>query len=235
MIYDYDIAYNGISGKSIGVDVVKRPDVPVPEDRYEEVSIPGRDGLMYVYEEVIEDIEIAVELNFLTDADKWMEQAGKIKAWLKETHGGKLVLGDDRDFFYKVKKVLLDPIIRPDWRVGKTTATFTCAGYRFLSDGEEQCTIEDAIYNPYKQCQPKYLITGEGLCTLTVNGRTMTANVGQNITIDTALKLAYRTDGTMMNTSVAGKYEDIILESGANILEITPGFDLKIIPNWRCL
>ena len=70
---------------------------------------------------------------------------------------------------------------------------------------------------------------------LTVNGKTMKATVGQNLTIDTERMLAYRTDGTLMNTSVTGDYEDLYLQAGENEISITSGFSLKIIPNWRCM
>ena len=63
----------------------------------------------------------------------------------------------------------------------------------------------------------------------------MTANVGQNLTIDTDLMIAYRQDGTMQNTAVTGDYENLYLLPGDNVISITDGFDLKIIPNWRTL
>lgn len=63
----------------------------------------------------------------------------------------------------------------------------------------------------------------------------MVANIGQNLTIDTGRKLAYREDGTLSNTSVAGDYDDLILIEGRNKIKITDGFELKVIPNWRCL
>lgn len=80
-----------------------------------------------------------------------------------------------------------------------------------------------------------YMISGEGACVLTVNGKTMTADVRQNITIDTDRELAYRKDKTLSNTAVSGKYDDLYLQEGENEITITEGFDLKIIPNWRCL
>lgn len=70
------------------------------------------------------------------------------------------------------------------------------------------------LMNRYEICHPIYFITGEGMCTLTVNGNTMTSNVGQNLTINTDKKLAYRTDKTMQNTQVSGHYEDLYMQRG---------------------
>lgn len=82
---------------------------------------------------------------------------------------------------------------------------------------------------------PVYKITGEGNCTLTINGHPVTANVAQNLTIDTDKMVAYREDGTLQNTSVTGDYEDMYLWPGQNAITLTEGFTLTVIPNWRRL
>lgn len=63
----------------------------------------------------------------------------------------------------------------------------------------------------------------------------MTANVNGHLIIDTDRMLTYRQDGKLENASVKGDYEDLYLEEGENMIRITPGFELKVIPNWRCL
>ena len=74
------------------------------------------------------------------------------------------------------------------------------------------------------------------MCNLKVNGKIMTVqNIGQNVTIDTERMITYRTDGTLANTSVNGDYEDLYLNPGYNEIEVTDGFDVEIVPNWRCL
>lgn len=93
---------------------------------------------------------------------------------------------------------------------------------------------KDVLWNQYLTCHPTYKITAEGMCTLTVNGNTMTANVGQNLTIDTDRMIAYRSDGTLNNTQVKGNYEDMYLLNGENEISFSGG-ELKVIPNWRCL
>jgi hypothetical protein len=47
--------------------------------------------------------------------------------------------------------------------------------------------------------------------------------------------IAYRTDGTMMNTSVSGDYEEMWLRAGENDVAITSGFTLTVIPRWRIM
>ena len=90
-------------------------------------------------------------------------------------------------------------------------------------------------FNPYYISHPDYIITGEGVCVLTVNGKSMRANTGQNLTINTDLMIAYRLDGTMQNTAVTGDYQDMYLKEGDNQISVSSGFVLKVIPNWRSL
>ena len=104
-----------------------------------------------------------------------------------------------------------------------------------MDSGKYEITDFENIYNPYSVSHPEYLIIGEGNCTLTVNGKTMEANVGQNLTINTDLMLAYRKDGEMQNTQVTGNYEDLYLAEGENQISISAGFEMTVIPNWRCL
>lgn len=231
----YDIIYAGHSAGEYGIFVKKRPDIPSPQRDYEEIEIPGKDGKLYKDLETVSDIEIAIGFNFKGPHDLWLERFRKAKKWLLEKGQHMLELGDDPDFFYRVKKVELSDGERTCQAIGNFTATFVCEGYHYVKDGKEKMEAEKASYNPYEVSRPIYHITGEGYCILIVNGKTMNANVGQNLTIDTERMLAYREDGTLQNTQVTGDYEDLYLQPGENTITITSGFDLKIIPNWRCL
>ena len=104
----------------------------------------------------------------------------------------------------------------------------------YLQTGTKEQQLSALLNNPGERCWPVYKIAGEGMCTVTVNGKQIKANIGQNLTIDTERKLAYRTDGTMQNTSVSGNYEDMALNPGKNSISVTGGFALTAIPNWRC-
>lgn len=232
-MWGYDVSFAGKTAKENGLAVVQRPNIPAPQKRYEQITIPGRDGDLYISDGDVEDIKIPVEFNFIGQPEDWFEHFRQAKRWL--TGRGKLQLGDDLDFFYKAKKVEIDTAERVCYEIGRFTATFTCDGYNYVERGTAFYDVKDVLHNPYYGCCPIYQITGEGACTLTVNGNTMKANVGQNLTIDTDLMIAYREDGTMMNTKVEGDYRKLRLQEGDNTIQVTAGFGLKVAPNWRCL
>ena len=88
-------------------------------------------------------------------------------------------------------------------------------------------------------------VTENSFCITLVAGELGLVMVRRNFTvapdftfslmaIDTDRMIAYREDGTLQNTSVTGKYEDLYLLEGENDIEITGG-TVKVIPNWRCL
>lgn len=231
-----DIKYNGIYGSSIGILLKERSPIPTARRRKEEYEIPGRDGALTRTKNDYEQEEVKLKFNFISKNEQdWNNKAGKAKEWLL-SGGTQLIFSDDPDHFYKVTAVEIDTIDRPSARVGAFTAKITIeSGLRYLLSGTKENAYTVVKNNPHLLCKPIYKIIGEGICTLTVNGKKVTANVGQNLTIDTELMMSYRADGTLQNTAITGNYDDLYLIPGANTISITPAFTLKIIPNWRCL
>lgn len=227
----YNILYKGVNCSRFGIIPARRPSVPAPEIRVTETEIPGRDGVLVETDGCYGTITIPVEFNYLVPSEKWMDAYRKAKRWL--TGSGWLVMEDDQDYMYKVLYVKITDTERTSRRIGKFTAEFTCDPYAYLVSGQQEHSVTDVLYNPYMLSHPVYKITGEGVCTLTVNGNTMSANVGQNITIDTELMIAYREDGTMQNTEVTGDYEKLYLQEGENTITVTSGFEVTVQPNWR--
>lgn len=212
-----------------------RPNIPATKRKYTEYKIPGRDGTLYDYEETVEDITIAVKFGFFCKPELWGAKFRAAKQWLIGSEFGNLILGDDPDVFYKVKNVLIGTAEREVHDIGEFEVSFVCDGCQYIRTGQNEYTPDSVLINPYWTSKPIYKIIGEGECTIDVNGKTMSATVGQNLVIDTDLMLSYRTDGTTQNTNVTGNYEDLYLKNGKNTISISEGFDLKVIPNWRCL
>lgn len=232
----YNLTYNGKSGKEIGVWVKERPAIPAPVLRAEQISVPGRDGYLYRKTREVEDITLSVNFGFNSPESMWQETFRCAKKWLSSIGDGLLVLSDSSGYCYKVKNVTVGESEREAKIFGVFTVDFACAGCHYSIEGQQiYSDIKKVSYNPGFMCKPIYYITGEGVCTLTVNSKKVTANVGQNITIDTELMMAYRQDGTIANTTITGDYENLYMEEGDNTISITDKFTLKVKPNWRYL
>lgn len=231
---EFDVLIDGTSCNSMGILCVKRPDFPAPQKRYNELEILGRDGKLYQDTGLYEDVDIPIEFNYMDQAQNWGERWREAKSFFL---GAKtLKLSDDSSVFWKVKKVYLSDNRRNSNRIGRFSVNFVLDPYTYLESGNGLYTAAQITENIYELSKPDYLIEGEGVCTLTVNGNEMTANVGQNLTIDTYREVSYRTDsGANNNIAVSGDYEGLFLPTGSVEISITSGFELKIRPNWRCV
>ena len=229
----YDFAFRGCTASSYGICIEKRPDMPVGREDPKFVTIAGRDSPLTIRTGERENIEISLSCGFVEDRDLWNEKVRKIRSWLSGE--GELIFTDSADFYWKVRDIEIKKIVRTTKRMGKFDLIFICDPYEYLESGKMELGAKEAAYNPYQTSHPVYTISGNGTCALTVNGKTMKATVGQNLTIDTDRMMAYRVDGSMNNTAVNGDYEDLYLKPGENTITITSGFGLKVIPNWRCL
>jgi predicted phage tail component-like protein len=231
----FDIEYNGLRASDLGVKVAQRPNIPAPELKVSEIEIAGRDGALIQSEGTYQNIEFEIEMNYITHPDRWGATYRTVKDWLLSSGNRRLIFTDDGSCFYKVKNVVVGENERESKEAGIITPSFLCDPFTYLVSGLSARRLDEITYNPYYTSCPTYLIKGEGICALDINGKTLAVNVGQNAVIDTDLMLAYRQDGTLINAQVYGYYEDGRLKPGKVELFASDGFDVTIIPNWRCL
>lgn len=76
MRYGYDLEYAGVRAESLGIYVVRRPDIPAPEYDMEAIVIPGRDGVLHKDNHRYHPIEITIEFNYLEKPEAWAENGG---------------------------------------------------------------------------------------------------------------------------------------------------------------
>lgn len=228
------IVFNGIRDRELGLYVMHRPSIPCPEKNIEEKQILGRDGSITIDYGTYKNIEITVEYNFLNKID-YINKSRIIKKWINNIRDNKLKFSDSLDYFYKVKYCKLDVIERVTKKVGKFSLKFVCDPYTYLDMLDPiQILNNITLYNEYDICKPIYFLSGEGLIKLIVNGKEVTINLGQNCIIDTERRVCYRRDGTLINTSIKGEYEDLFLKEHENTINYKGNITkLEMIPNYR--
>lgn len=231
---EYDIVFNGIFASEFGVLVKKRPDIPAPKKRSDVIEVSGMDGSVISSDDCYEDIEITVQLNYYTKDDLWSEVYRNVKRWLLSNGNNELILSDDPDFFYKVKYVEIGTNERSSLCVGNFSVKFTCDPFQYAISGKTQYCMKDVMYNAFDLSHPIIMVKGNGLCILEVNKNVFEVYVEEYIVINTEKMLTYKGD-TLKNTAAVGNYEDLYLHHGINELSVSSGFDVEIIPNWRCL
>ena len=199
----------------------------------ESKEIPGRVGTVTYKKKQYTDTVITMTVEFKSDStDIFESEASKIRKWIMSTK--RLSFTDMPGKHFLVKKIIISGEERKFDVFGQMSLEFTCDPSVYINTGEFPVPITD-LMNAYSWSQPIYKITGEGLCTLTVNGKTAKVNVSENAIIDTEKMITYREDGVIKNTSLTGDYEDLYLQSGENEVTISEGYGLEIIPRWRIL
>ena len=224
----FSVQYKDRTSDSFGIFLYDYPEFSGAEKNYDDQSVAGRLGSLVGKDISKGNLEITCTFSVLHPS--FMAEIREIKRWLSGT--GELILSEYPEIYYAVQKVNYGSIERELRHYGRFAATFVCTPFEYLVEGKRECEIREVLFNPYCVCHPIYRITGEGSCSLHVNGNTMSANVGQNLTIDTERMMAYRSNGELQNTSVTGDYENMYLKEGENEITITDGFDMKIVPNW---
>lgn len=217
-----------------------RPSIPSAYEVVNTFTVPGRDGSLNIRDGTVEDITITVDFSFTAYPDTWHEMAYAIRDWLSGHVNSTLRFSDLPGIFYKVKRVELSDVSRTHKKVGAVTVAFVCDGYQYLDAGLVAIPA-GTISNPFATAHPTYTITGNGTCTLTVGGKSVTATVSQNLTIDTDRMMAYRLDsgrGIINNTALTMgnySYRSLWLPRGNTTVSASSGFTLNIVPNWRRL
>ena len=257
---NYTVEFDGILSEQYQVYPTRRPDIPCPVYDLEEITIPGRDGIFHIDNKRYEPITIPIEFNYIGDASMWANIWRTVKKWLS-ARNVTLKFSDDPDYFYKVYNVTLNENERVTKRIGRFTANFICNPYMYLDSGaismatdkttlclstSDGCYLTTSagtllqtsywhtnIVNSLDLCHPTYEIVGNGKCEVLINGHEIKATVRERLIIDTDLQAAYREDGERVNQTVSGRYPDMWLQPGENVITMQNAFDLFIRPNWR--
>lgn len=207
------------------------PEFTAAKKRYTSASAGGFDGSLIEDDGTRDNITITCRFSLHRNV---RDRYRRLREWLSEPCG---YLTYDREWYYQAVMVDLGSLDHQTPQYGEADAVFTCLPYEYHASGLNWYTSEGkrTFHNAYGAARPVYKITGEGSCTIRVNGKTVSCNIGQNLTIDVMRQLAYRTDGTIMNNTLTGEYDDLILANGTNTVEIPSGFKMEIQPRWGWL
>lgn len=254
------VEFNNTICTDIRLQPVDRPSIPAAEYDYEEVEVKGRDGTLHIDNKRHKPLEIEQEFNYIGKEEEWAQIWRAAKKWLS-ARNAPLEFPDDPDYFYHVYYVKLETNERVTKRIGRFKASFICAPYMYLKAGRVEkkqefypvflstangtpileaggntiftTCMSKTVLNALDICHPLYRIVGNGICSFSVNGNWMHANVQGELIIDTELQAAYREDGVKMNQKVTGDYTKLYFQSGKNELMIGSEFDFYITPRWR--
>ncbi|EIF6295402.1 phage tail family protein [Clostridium perfringens] len=229
--------FNNKKNTDLGIKVVKRPNIPIPERNIELKSLKGRDGSLTRDYKTYNDIKISVSLNFISGKNDFINKGAEIADWLYNITDNKLIFLDNDKFYYKVKKIECKDIERSLKVIGKFTVTFVCDPYKYYIDNNEiEITNSTEIISPPLVVESKPIVTviGNGDIYLNINNKKIQLEkIDGNIIIDSILKECYK-ENNNLNYKMHGEFPKLI--RGNNNINFSGSIEKIIIkPNWRCL
>ncbi|WP_283718941.1 distal tail protein Dit [Clostridium perfringens] len=229
--------FNNKKNTDLGIQVVKRPNIPIPERNIELKSLKGRDGSLTRDYKTYNDIKISLSLNFISGENDFINKGAEIVDWLYNINDNKLIFSDNDKFYYKVKKIECKDIERSLKVIGKFIVTFVCDPYKYyLENNDIEITNSMKINSPILvvDSEPIISISGTGNINLIINDkRTVLENVDESLIINSSILECYKGKESL-NYKMSGEFP--ILKRGENIINIEGNIkNIKIKPNWRCL
>ncbi len=231
--------FNGHSSDEYFCHIEHKPEIPVPEAKYEEYEVPGRNGKLHADLGYYDNITVTYQLYF-HGKNQTAEDARTVKKWLAGTPGAhQLSDGYDPSFFYfaTAKPGSISNILN---KYGRLSVDFDCDPRHFLVSGYQSVALENGqtLLNPLDQVALPYLeITGNGAeGKVIVNGVEFAVMppADRVLYADCENWDAYVTGGTNANALVGGTWPT--LRPGENTISWSGGVTgVTLTPRWWTL
>lgn len=231
--------FNGHSSSEYSCHIEHKPEIPVPEAKYEEYEVPGRNGKLHADLGYYGNVTVTYQLYF-HGRNPTADDARSVKKWLAGTPGPhELSDGYDPNYFYfaTAKPGNITNILN---RYGRFSVDFDCDPRHFLYAGYQKTTLQNgqALLNPLDQSALPFLeVTGDGNeGKIVVNGVEFVVKPAADkiMYCDCENLDAYLTGGTSANDRIGGTWP--VLKEGKNTISWSGGVTgVKIIPRWWTL
>ena len=231
------IVFNQKSSLDFGLYVSGGGTYGAPARSYETVTVPGRNGVLYIDNEQYDNVEVTYNGSFIyQDFDKNMQA---LRNWLLNPVGYTRLEDTYHPNEYRmaVYKGPLSPSVWYDLTAGQFDLTFDCKPQRFLKSGEPEQTIEKActIFNP-TSFNALPLIKTWGIGKFYINDIECSIQADYRPTkIDCELQTAYGGEEVKVNCNnylVLSNKIFPYLKPGANEIRLGNLTKMAIIPRW---
>jgi phage-related protein len=239
------ITYDGVASTDYGIVVSEAPVFERPARKQTVIQVPGRNGSVVIQENAWEDVvrSYNVWLSENVTEDSGGDKSGYLVEYVDayeeflNSRNGYLRLSDnfEPDVYRLAYYSGGDSFSNLKTQIGRATLRFTCRPERFLVIGETPVNVNngDTINNPTRfESKPLIHIEASSKTIgVTINGKTITANVTDYINIDCEKMNAYRLASENKNADISGDFPTIA--SGSNTITITGTYTkVTIKPNW---
>lgn len=228
---EMDFTFAGRSAREMGLRLKRLPARGMAARRGESVSVPGRDGALWLDGGARTSLLVEAECETLHGFDE-----AAAREWLSQE--GKLIFSDEPERAWRAQMTqemrfsqALEGYARKFCRI-----PFSCGPYRYHEPetGEILLLSTGSITNPgTASAAPKITVSATDDFTLTVSGCLIECT-GGTIIIDSELCDCLEADGATLANGRAALTEFPLLSPGANAISWTGSVTtVQIEPRWR--
>lgn len=203
------IYFDDQSSADFGVYVEYFPSLVVPAQKYEKVSVPGKNGDLIFPQEAYENVEREYEIYISAKERKLHNVARAVSQWLIKPGYKRLEDTYEPDVFRMAHCAGGIEIENYFNEFGKATIVFDCMPQKWLKSGEKSVQITNGatLTNPTEfPSKPLVKVTGSGNGTLTFNGTTVSlTGISGYLMIDSENMNCYK-ETANCNNQMSGKF-----------------------------
>lgn len=232
------ISFHGVRSTAVGVFVEKYPQRPIPAQRVERFTVPGRSGDVLAFEGAYDNCKQSYDIYVSAEGPGLPLIAAQAARWLLVP--GYQVLEDeyDRDTFRLAAflgPVDLENVLN---QFGRARIEFDCCPQRYTKSGAQARALRngETLVNPTGfEALPLITVHGSGAGTLTVGGTALALTDCNNLVIDCREHECYKLGSELnFNPSVSGGWPS--LPAGSAAVSWTGGVSgVTVIPRWYWL
>lgn len=227
------VAFNGVTSKSLGIEVESFPTYEFPEREYEVISVPGRNGDLYIDKGSYKNVNAKYDLAIGSHEIEQPYLAEKLVSWLTSAKGYCRLEDSYYPEIYRMalykKSGSISNIMNHG---GRLSVDFECKPQKFLKIGEVKTTFSQSgtIINPTLQvAKPLLKVTGRGNGSININNKIINVNLLEsatssgsgitNIEVDTAKFM--EGIGSSTDNSFVFENSDLSVDSSIDAVGIT--------------
>lgn len=224
-----DILLDGESAKEQGLQLSRRPDIPVANMVYETVSVPGRDGQLTIplgYNSV----SITLQYNFIENVEETARKPiRKALNWL--TGKKQLEFSDDPGFYRIIQEESIQPVVNDLKGYAGFEVNYVLEPFWYEEAGTETISSGTVITNPSSVPAPILMrVYGQGTIVVAVNGEEFTLkNVVDWLDVDGISKNATK-NGITQNENMIGDFPE--LQPGDNTITFEDADKIELTKRW---
>lgn len=226
------IVYAGEASSDYGMVIAEAPAFERARRKQTVYNVPGRNGAVIHQEDAWEDVPRNYKVWLSNNAEQdLVDVVDAFEGWLNSVKGyQRLEDSFEPDVFRLAYYSGGDSFTNILMQYGEATLNFTCRAERFLKAAELPVSVTNGslLYNQTRYTsKPLIHIEGSGNVTLSIGGKTITANVSDYINIDVETMNAYRLPAENKNDKISGTFPTIA--PGNNTVAITGSVSLATI------